>query len=863
MGKLFQRKPWLIDLGVVVLLLVLTLLCFWQNVTPVDADRKFIRGSFAQFIGQYYYAAHSLKEGHLPLWNPYSRLGLPFLAKGDVAFFYPPSFLMLQAFNHLGDGEDIYLFMTLYALFHIWLAGVFTYFLAKKIKLSRFSALVAAIVFMFNGTFLAMAGHVMMLASAIWLPLLFLLFIKICEERSSFLALLAGVVVALMILAGYPGHVALNILFIGLYVIYKIWQMRNQPALVRQVIKLVLITLICGLALTSVQYLPLWELGQASHRATLGYKTAAFFDSFFPYRLSEYFAPEIFWYEGSKYHFFGWTYLGIFPLVLAFLAVYFRFKKEYWIKFFTLSGVIFLLLSMGGTTFIYNVCYILFYPFFSKFRHLHSCLYLFNFSFAILAGFGAEILVPKLKLSDQERLKAFFRFLSKLFCVALLILIFLYFQFSKALIQYPSIGTQGNLALGFLFVLGFSYLFFWKEQQIDNSLLKKLVVILKVCIVLFIIHLLFLLHSGKGGPQEDLNLYFQQHVLNVYFLFIVFFALSLGLLFARLQKTDGFLLKNCIILLIIVDLFSFAGRAATLNGQTDWSFFYAKNEVIEYLMKDQDVFRTHIIDKTIPHVRASWRYKIFCPGGKENFTLQRVMRVYKSLYRIPPAARLNDLINLKYFVTDEKLEGENIELAHEVEITAKNKDVFYARGSNYEGWIPGNPGTKIYLYRNLDYYPRAFLAQEALLVADEEEAWKKLNDSNIDLEKVVILERSEVSLPKWEENKEPTTPKPLARIVKYLADEIIIETEASGRSFLVLSDPYYPGWKVFIDGQEGRIYRGDYFLRTVFLEKGKHTVRFVYLPRSFAIGLVITLSTLGLVVLGLLLNLLKFCFRKS
>jgi hypothetical protein len=66
--------------------------------------------------------------------------------------------------------------------------------------------------------------------------------------------------------------------------------------------------------------------------------------------------------------------------------------------------------------------------------------------------------------------------------------------------------------------------------------------------------------------------------------------------------------------------------------------------------------------------------------------------------------------------------------------------------------------------------------------------------------------------------------------------------------FLVLLDSYYPGWQVYIDGQRGTIIRADYFARAVYLERGEHTVRFVYRPLSFYGGL--ALAGAGLSVLA-------------
>ena len=87
----------------------------------------------------------------------------------------------------------------------------------------------------------------------------------------------------------------------------------------------------------------------------------------------------------------------------------------------------------------------------------------------------------------------------------------------------------------------------------------------------------------------------------------------------------------------------------------------------------------------------------------------------------------------------------------------------------------------------------------------------------------------------------------------YLSNKVKIAIELDNDGFLVLSDTYYPGWKAFIDGKETTIYKTDYILRSILLEKGAHSVEFIYDPISFKIGYIITLSTtFVLIIIGIL-----------
>lgn len=63
--------------------------------------------------------------------------------------------------------------------------------------------------------------------------------------------------------------------------------------------------------------------------------------------------------------------------------------------------------------------------------------------------------------------------------------------------------------------------------------------------------------------------------------------------------------------------------------------------------------------------------------------------------------------------------------------------------------------------------------------------------------------------------------------------------------YVVLSDVYYPGWRVFVDGQSQPLLRADYLFRAVAVPRGRHTVTFEYAPLSVTAGLVISLAALA------------------
>jgi uncharacterized membrane protein YfhO len=63
--------------------------------------------------------------------------------------------------------------------------------------------------------------------------------------------------------------------------------------------------------------------------------------------------------------------------------------------------------------------------------------------------------------------------------------------------------------------------------------------------------------------------------------------------------------------------------------------------------------------------------------------------------------------------------------------------------------------------------------------------------------------------------------------------------------FLLLLDNSFPGWRAYRGDQPLPIYRADYTFRAVALPAGRSTVRFVYRPASFRVGVVVSLATLA------------------
>lgn len=78
-----------------------------------------------------------------------------------------------------------------------------------------------------------------------------------------------------------------------------------------------------------------------------------------------------------------------------------------------------------------------------------------------------------------------------------------------------------------------------------------------------------------------------------------------------------------------------------------------------------------------------------------------------------------------------------------------------------------------------------------------------------------------------------------------------LEVEAPTRALLVLTDTWYPGWTVSVNGRPAQIRRVNWHFKGVYLEPGEHRVRFDYRPRG--IGPAAVVSLLALAAFGVVL----------
>ena len=160
------------------------------------------------------------------------------------------------------------------------------------------------------------------------------------------------------------------------------------------------------------------------------------------------------------------------------------------------------------------------------------------------------------------------------------------------------------------------------------------------------------------------------------------------------------------------------------------------------------------------------------------------------------------------------------------------------------GWkeVSGTGDAPVRLLENEVALPRAYVVHAAEPCSSDSELLERLRSS--DLGRVVLLEKTV-------DYREPPQPgRDSVTLLQDRANEVILDVSTDQPGFLVLSDSFYPGWKVYVDDREARLLRANHVARAVQLDAGSHRVRFAYEPLSVKIGLAVSLGAILAVVAG-------------
>lgn len=339
-----------------------------------------------------FYGFSSLKEGILPLWNPYVFGGMPFIATHHPAIFYPLNLIfLLFPINHAINWS---------ISLHLTLSGIFTYYLLRYFSVRRIGATIAGIVFTFSAPQIMhiYAGHLNALSAMVWTPLMFLFLGRLIKGNGYKYGVFLSIAIALQLLAGHPQYLFYSLIALIFYFLFSLpWLHSKGSGWDKIGLKTLAFValIILALLLSAVQILPTVEIAGYSTRANPTYKWVSTF-SFPPESLVTFLIPDFFGnilkvpYWGKNYLWEMTGYLGILPLLLVVIAIFWVRKRTVW--FFLFLAVLSLVLAMGKYTPLLKLLYT-YIPGFNLFRGNSKWIFLNAFSIAVISGFGADAVV--------------------------------------------------------------------------------------------------------------------------------------------------------------------------------------------------------------------------------------------------------------------------------------------------------------------------------------------------------------------------------------------------------------------------------------------------------------------------------------
>lgn len=148
------------------------------------------------------------------------------------------------------------------------------------------------------------------------------------------------------------------------------------------------------------------------------------------------------------------------------------------------------------------------------------------------------------------------------------------------------------------------------------------------------------------------------------------------------------------------------------------------------------------------------------------------------------------------------------------------------------------------VYENSQVLPRAFMVFNAVIEPDAEQALRLIQEARFDPATAVLLEEGEPFAGLAGNAQVAITGMSNNSL------DLLVTSEQPG--YLVVSDTYYPGWRVWVNGAQGELRRANYTFRAVPLAAGTSAVRFGYESTAVTWGTAVTLLTwlgVGLAVL--------------
>ena len=271
-------------------------------------------------------------------------------------------------------------------------------------------------------------------------------------------------------------------------------------------------------------------------------------------------------------------------------------------------------------------------------------------------------------------------------------------------------------------------------------------------------------------------------------------------------------LSNLIYILIIMvflaDIFRFADKYTVFS---DKKYLYPNTKSLDFIKNQSGNFRVMETDSRILPPNFTINYRLESIDGYDPLYLMRYAELAAAIGRNEPnintpfgfnriitpqnyQTNLINVLNVKYILSLAEIDMQNLEKVFE-----ENE-------------------TKV--YENKEYIDKAFFVERTIGAENKYDSIEKLYEQKSNLGKVAIIEGEKYN----DYNRIWTVGK--AEVVSYETNRIVVNVESDGDGFLVLTDSFYPTWRVEVDGVSSEISRVNYNFRGVVVPVGSKEVIF-------------------------------------
>jgi len=327
----------------------------------------------------------------IPLWIPYLFCGIPFIGSFAFCPFYPTN--ILSAFLPFPLVFNLQYFIALL------IAGLTFYYSCRSFGLSEVSAIFGGVVFMSSGHLVSLIhpGHLQKVQAIIWLPLVIGSANFYLQRQETKYLLIGGTGLALQILASHLQIFYYTVQILGLFFLFAfIADAITVRNFIQKVLIPVVLMLLIGLFLSSVQLLPSLEMAGESNRSPCVPYKEAIAGSFPPEELPELLFPRFVGdstekgygqYQGRWKERLVTDYVGAGVWVFAIIGLFAGHNRWRW--FFAILFLLSMALACGKFSPLYRFFYE-HVPGYNKFRSPATIMVVMTFSLVTLSALGFD-----------------------------------------------------------------------------------------------------------------------------------------------------------------------------------------------------------------------------------------------------------------------------------------------------------------------------------------------------------------------------------------------------------------------------------------------------------------------------------------